>query len=147
MKLTVAVFVAALIFAPCGRGADRVDRMSQTTLERQAELVVTTGGVRGRCHGCATPYMRRLAQELIARAFVGDARRWALCVVDRESGFNPGAVSRTHDYGLAQIHASSHPWVNVDRLLVDPVYAVSTMLRLSRGGWQRSPWSGGSHAC
>ena len=146
-RLAVVVAALAATTFPPASAADRVRHLSQWTLEHAAERAVTTGGVTGRCHGCATPYMRRLSRELVARAFEGDARRWALCVVGRESGFNPGAVSPTHDYGLAQIHVAAHPWVNGDRLLVDPVYAVETMRHLSRAGTNRDPWRGGSRRC
>ena len=145
--LLVVVAAGALVLAPGALGRDRVDRLPQSTLEHQAELVVTTGGVICRRHGCATPYMRRLVRELIERAFPVSARSWALCVSRRESGYNPGAISPTSDYGVAQIHLASHPWVNGQRLLVDPVYAVAVFVHLSRHGTERSPWYGGSYRC
>lgn len=35
----------------------------------------------------------------------------ALAVIEHESGFNPEAVSSTDDYGLMQINAVNHKWL------------------------------------
>lgn len=35
----------------------------------------------------------------------------ALAMIEHESGFNPGVVSSTNDYGLMQINAINHEWL------------------------------------
>lgn len=146
LLLVVLVVVVAEADGAPARG-DRVDRLPTAKLERLSILAAATGGIRSTRHGDATPWMRRLSRELVERAYAGDAERWALCVVARESGFNPGAVSHTDDHGLAQIHRPSHPWVHYGRLHVDPPYAVAVMVRLSNRGRSRSPWRGYGYAC
>jgi len=136
----VLLLIALIAAVADAKGADRVDRLSRAQLEHAAERAAATGGIRSHRYADATPWMKRLARELIERAFPRESRAWALCVVGRESGFNPGAISRTDDHGLAQINRPSHPWVNVRRLVVDPVYAVAVMVTLSDGGANRSPW-------
>jgi len=145
--LLALYLVLVAVVADVSHAADRVDRLPQPALERAATRAAATGGIRSHRYGDATPWMRRLSRELVSRAFRGDARRWALCVVGRESAFNPGAISRTDDHGLAQINRPSHPWVNVRRLVVDPVYAVAVMVRMSEGGRYRRPWQGSGYAC
>jgi hypothetical protein len=118
----------------------RVERMSQRVLEREARKVAVHGGVTGSCWGCATPYMKRLSYELIDRAFSSSYRSWAHCIVNRESGYNPGAVSRTDDHGLPQFNRPSHSWINYTKVKRDPPYAVACFVRLSRGGSNQGPW-------
>lgn len=136
--LLVAVLV--LLVAVTDARADNVDRMPQRQLERAAHAAVHNGGIRSHRYGDASPWLRRLSRELVERAFTGSSRWWALCVVNRESGFNPGAISRTDDHGLPQINRPSHPWVNYPRIIRDPVYAVAVMVRLSERGQSRGPW-------
>lgn len=145
--LLLVVLVVVLVFADRASARDRVDRMPQPALERAAIRAVAVGGVRSSRYGDATPWVKRLSRELVERAFAGDARRWALCVVARESGWNPGAISATNDHGLAQINRPSHRGISYARLVVDPPYAVAVFVGLSDGGANRSPWRGGSHAC
>ena len=135
-----AVVVIVLLVTAVDAKADRVDHLRQTTLERAAHRAVVHGRIRSTRWGDATPWLRRLSRELIERAFTGSSRSWALCVVERESGFNPGAVSRTDDHGLPQINRPSHSWVNYSRIVRDPVYAVAVMVRLSDHGANRQPW-------
>jgi len=136
----IVLLLAVLAVVADADGADRVDRLSQARLERAAERAASTGGIRSSRYADATPWMRRLARELVERAFPRGSRQTALCIVDRESGFNPGAISRTDDHGLPQINRPSHPWVNVRRIVVDPVYAVAVMVRLSHRGRDWGPW-------
>lgn len=149
--------IATLIFATLlfdARGADRhrprlplLERISDRTLERASLRAVRHHRILSTRWGDATPWLRNVARELVERAFIGDNRRWALCVVERESGFNPGAISATDDHGLAQIHRTAHPWINVNRARVDPPYAVRTFVALSDHGRNRSPWNGGNYVC
>lgn len=127
---------------------DRVSKMSQPTLEREARKVARTGGIVCSRHGCATPYMKRLSYELVARLFDSNNEAWALCVVRRESGGNPGAVSRTDDHNLAQFNRPSwqHAY-DFDLLAWDPVYGARSFFNLSGGGRSRSPWNGGTYSC
>ena len=121
--------------------------MSQPKLERTARRVATHGGVAGSCYGCATHYMKLLADELVVREFPGWSEGWAVCVVERESGFNPGAVNwQSGATGLSQIEPQYHPEFNRWRLK-DPVYGTHAFGRLSRWGRDRSPWAGGGYAC
>jgi hypothetical protein len=121
--------------------------LSQRVLERTARHVARHGGVLGSCYGCATPYMRVLSVELVARAFPPASRLWAVCVVGRESGGNPGSISRTRDYGLPQIHVAAHPEFSAWLLTHDPVYSAKAFVRLSQHGRHRAPWEGGRYAC
>jgi hypothetical protein len=147
IALAVILLVVLIATIADAKGADRVDRLSTVQLERASIRAVATGGVRSSRYADATPWTKRLVRELIDRAFRGDARRWARCVVERESGWNPGAVSSTDDHGLAQLNRPSHRWVDYGRLVVDPPYAVAVMVRLSDRGHNRKPWNGGRHGC
>jgi hypothetical protein len=136
----VLLILTLVAVAADAKGADRVDRMRTPALERASIRAAATGGIHSHRYGDATPWMRRLSRELVERAFTGSARSWALCVVNRESGFNPGAISRTDDHGLPQINRPSHSWVNYGRITVDPPYAVAVMVKLSRHGHSRGAW-------
>lgn len=166
--LAVLTLLQAL-FPPDAHGRpgrpDRIDVLPTSVLEREARKVARNGGIV--CHtvgvgaGCASPYMRRLTRELVDRGLRRhgpDARRWGLCVVGRESGFNPAAVSATDDHGAGQLNRPSHRWVDYARIAwptrvspsgwaSDPVYSVNVFVQLSRGATNRSPWAGGRYSC
>jgi hypothetical protein len=145
-----AGFVAVTLTEDTGSATTkRIDAMTQKQLEAEARYVAVHGGVICTRWGCATPYMKRLSRELVYRQFRRTGtERWALCVVERESGFNPGAVSRTNDHGLAQFNAPSWSHLyDMRRLKRDPVYAVKSFFRLSGGGRSTSPWRGGGYSC
>jgi len=148
----IVLLLAVLAVVADADGAKRLDRpllqrIDDRTLERAAERAVSAGRIRSTRWGDATPWLRNISRELVRRAFAGDAERWALCVLERESGGNPGAISRTGDYGLPQINRASHPWVDYRRILVDPPYAIDVMVTLSDGGAHRSPWKGYGYVC
>lgn len=112
-------------------------------LAREARYVAAHGGVLGSCHGCSTPRMQRLVRRLIVARFApsgASAVSTALCVARGESGFNPGAISRTGDYGVFQINRPSwersYDWVRI----LDPVYNVGVGWAMSRRGYSWSPW-------
>lgn len=150
----------AVILATCfvgGAGAQ-----GTVSLARKARWEAQHGGIRSTRYGDATQRMKTLSRQLVVRRFAragGDAVRWALCVVERESGFNPGAVNSTaiapdvpvagagHASGLPQIVVYYHRWVDRWKLLHDPAYAVAAMYRLSNGGLVRGPWQGGGYSC
>lgn len=122
------------------------------SIEQQARWLALHGGVTGTCHGCATPRMRQLVRRLVVRRFTRAGRaavRTALCIVKGESGFNPGAISRTDDWGVFQIHrptwGRSYDW----RRILDPVYGVGVGWAMSSRGRDWTPWTGtyGRGAC
>jgi len=140
--IVLAVTLLAVVSDAHGGRNQRplLQRISQPTLERAAERAVAAGRIHSARWGDATRWLRNISRELVARAFPRETRGWALCVVGRESGFNPGAVSSTDDHGLPQIHRTAHPWVNTRRIVVDPPYAIAVMVRLSDHGRNRGPW-------
>ena len=142
LAITAMVVLLVALIAACAdaKASDRVDRLPQLALERAAIRAAATGGIRSSRYADATPWMKRLSEELVERAFPRSARSMAFCIVNRESGWNPGAISRTDDHGLAQINRPSHPWVSYGRITVDPVYAVAVFVRLSDRGRDWGPW-------
>jgi len=139
--LAVAVCVAVAARAT----ADPVRRMPQTQLERTARHVAVHN--HRSCYGCASLRMKRLAAELVWRAFPPRSREWGLCVAIRESGLNFAAVSPDNDFGIAQIHTALWRQFDARRLVTDPVYSVASFVRLSDHGRNRQPWGGGRYAC
>jgi hypothetical protein len=139
LAVTLVLASPSLASRPSG---DRVDRMKDRQLAQAARQAVRHGGIRSTRWGDATPWLRRLSYELVERGFAPyGTGSWALYIVNRESGFNPGAVNRTSGCaGLPQIHPM-HRWVNFKRLKADPAYAVSVFVRMSRGGSNTSPWA------
>lgn len=159
---TIAVTVAAFclgLFAQQARAADRVDRLTDWQLHREAQRVAGHGGILcqtpGQGSGCASTYMRRLTFELVDRAFPVSERAWAHCVAGRESGHNPAALSTTGDYGVGQINYVTHLWIDRNRIahlgphgwVSDVAYSVALFVRVSDGGRVRSPWAGGRYRC
>lgn len=80
-------------------------------------------------------------------------RAVARCIIQRESGGNPRAISATQDYGLAQINRSAHKrqfermyGAPFERKALDPVLNGKYAAYLySVAGW--SPWRGGKYRC
>jgi soluble lytic murein transglycosylase-like protein len=116
--------------------------MTWPQLAKAAKQEVRRGGIYSTRWGDASPWLRRLSAELVERAFQPyGTQRWALYIVHRESGENPGAVNRYSGCtGLPQIHPM-HRWVNFKRLKADPAYAAKVFVRMSRGGSHTSPWA------
>lgn len=86
------------------------------------------------------------ARQKIQKLWGPQAPR-AYCIVKRESGWNPRAVSRTNDHGLFQINGI-HSYTMRDSWArrYDPVTNVLMAWRLYRAaGW--SPWAGGAYRC
>lgn len=142
---TITALVCAL--AMCSTGVGQGE--TSMTLAAKARWLTTHGGVRSTRYADATPRMRWIARQLITARFSTagpDAVRWSLCVAERESGFNPGAVnSSSGAAGLFQF--LGHPQYSTWKLLHDPAYAVQAAWRLSQGGRDRSPWAGGGYTC
>lgn len=122
---------------------------SSASLHSQARYVAMHGGIQGSCAGCATYRMKYLARQLVIERFSSagsNAVRWALCVVGRESGFNPGAInSSSGAAGLFQF--LGHPQYSYWMLTHDPVYQVGAAWNLSHGARDHSPWYGGNYNC
>jgi hypothetical protein len=93
--------------------------------------------------------MKNLSRRLVIERFAtagNDAVRWALCVVGRESAFNPGAINTSSGAaGLFQF--LGHPQYSNWSLTHDPVYQVRAAWSLSHGARDRSPWYGGGYSC
>lgn len=112
-------------------------------LAKEARYVATHGGVLGTCHDCATPRMKELVRRLIVARFAPGgayAVQTALCVARGESGWNPGAISHTGDYGVFQINKASHYSTYDWSRILDPVYNVGVAWAMSQRGRSWGPW-------
>lgn len=141
-SIAILTTIVALAFpAATQASSDLADRMTWQQLAKAAKTEVRRGGIYSTRWGDASPWLKRLSAELVDRAFTPyGTGSWARYIVNRESGYNPGAVNRTSRCtGLAQIHPL-HRWVNFKRLKSDPAYAVRVFERMSRGGSYTSPW-------
>ena len=144
----IAIIVSALVMTPLASAhSSRIDQLPTKVLAKEAKKVVKNGGVYSPKCGDASPYLLRLSYELVERAFRPyGTEGWALYIVGRESCFNPGAINFKWDgwknqaKGLAQLIPVYHPWVNYDRMLVDPWYGAQVFVKLSRGGTRTGPW-------
>ena len=85
--------------------------------------------------------------------FPTQARTKAACIIKRESGGNPAAISPTHDYGLFQINRAAHKASfenRYHRRFETYALTVEYNARYARylydvAGW--TPWNGGRYAC
>lgn len=133
-------------------GVQKANAKMPPALSAQARHLATHGGIICQTPGvgkeCATPRMRALSRQLVIARFKPAGKTAvtvALCIVGRESGFNPGARSTTRDHGLPQAN-EIHTWIDWSRIY-DPVYALGVMWRLSNGGTNWHPWDSGTHPC
>ena len=150
MKPMLMVLTTVFSVALVGQTAAQAERSStQASLEVRARWTAQHGGITGSCYGCATGSMKSLASQLVVKQFSragSSAVRWALCVVRRESGFNPGAInSSSGASGLFQF--LGHPQYSNWMLTHDPVGQVRAAWQLSHGAQDRSPWYGGGYSC
>lgn len=150
MRPKLLVLTATFSLALAGTATAQAERVtSSSSLEVKARWVANHGGITGTCAGCATPQMQTLSRLLVIQRFSSagsNAVRWALCVVGRESGFNPGAVNSSS--GAASLfQLFGHPQFSTWRMLHDPGYAVMAGWNLSHGAKDRSPWYGGNYNC
>lgn len=123
-------------------------------LVRDTRWLAQHGGVTGTCSGCATVRMKQLVKALIVARFapVGvSATQTILCLAENESGFNPGAISDTKDWGVGQVNRPSHepdhlswwqPHAGFKHAVLDPVYNVGIMFAMSKRGTSFTPWTG-----
>jgi Transglycosylase SLT domain len=140
-KVLVLTAIAAVVVA--GQTTAQAERSQSTaTLESKARWTALHGGITGSCWGCATSKMQWQSRALVVKQFSragSDAVRWSLCVVRRESGFNPGAVnSSSGAAGLFQFYG--HPQYDSWKLTHDPVYQVKAAWSLSNGANTRYHW-------
>ncbi len=143
MKLgLLCLTTAALLFVPTAM-ADSVDNMSTNRIEQAAQNQINKGAIYSSRWGDASPYLKRLCYELVERAFSPfGTQSWALYVVNRESGCNPGAINSTSGTtGIAQIHPAYHKWINYYKLKRNIRYAVAVFVHMSKGGKATRPWA------
>jgi Transglycosylase SLT domain len=143
-KLVLTTIVLSFVLVGQTAQAER-----SQSLEYKARWTARHGGITGSCWGCATSKMQWQSRALVIKQFSragSDAVRWALCVVRRESGFNPGAInSSSGAAGLFQF--LGHPQYSYYLLTHDPVYQVRAAWQLSNGARTRSHWYGGGYNC
>ena len=146
MRPLAAVVCALAIGFAAGPGVSQTMRHQPRTLAAAARYTANHGGVLSTRYGAATRYMKTLSRQLVVRRFRGRSlSRW-LCIVERESAFNPGAVNTSSGAaGLFQF--LGHPQFSTWRILHDPAYAVDAAWSLSHHGTDFSPWLGGSYSC
>lgn len=141
--LALAVIVIAALAGPAQSASPEKNAAA-------ARHEAKTGGILGRGWGQATPRMKLLARKVIVDRFAPAGQyavNKALCYATRESGLNPGAVSRTGDHGLGQINYYAHHRTYDFARIYDPVYNAGVMWAMSAGGTRWGPWAGGTHSC
>lgn len=121
--------------------------MPTPQLAEQARLEVRHGGTYSMRYGDCSYRLKAMSRELLVRAFRPyGTQGWAEYIVNRESGFCPGAVNTTYSSWnqraqcLAQLIPAYHAWVNYDKCKNDPAYSVEVFLHLSKGGRSTGPW-------
>ena len=91
------------------------------------------------CGHCASPQVKAAVRAYVYANAANPS--CAVRIIERESGFNPSAISPWGDYGLFQFNYVAHKnWINFSRVTHDVVYAVQLYNRLSRGGTNFAPW-------
>ena len=98
-------------------------------------------------YGGVTPTVKaQVVRAVYARWHGSDAQRM-LCIIGRESGYNPRAQSHTGDSGLAQInqiHARSMGALWSHRYEIEANLDMALRLWRSQGF---GPWAGGGYRC
>lgn len=126
----------------------RYDRLNDSDLYALADQAVAHGGIYSQRWGDASPILKSICYEAVRRSFARfGTERWAIYVVNRESGCNPGAVNTTYSSWsqraqcIAQMIPAVHTWVDYGRCKRDLRYAVQVFVKLSNGGSSTGPWS------
>jgi len=148
--LLIAYVVVLVVACSMAASGDSEVKHSNRTLAAELRWTARHGGAYSHAYGAASTYTKTLARRLVVETFApagSYAVRKMLCIVSRESNFNPWAISRSGDYGLAQInyyaHHDSFDW----RTILDGAHNLRVAWRLSSGGRNFGPWAGGSYAC
>lgn len=125
-----------------------VHKFSNEQLAEQAREEVRLGGTYSVKYGDCSYRLKVLSRELVERAFRPyGTQSWALYIIDRESGFCPGAVNTTYSSWreraqcIAQMIPRYHDWVDYDKCKSDPAYSVKVFRELSNGGKSTGPWN------
>lgn len=141
LAAAMAVMVAlSFVTQPAHAGAPIIP----AKIAKEARWLAKHGGVLSTRHGAATARMKALVVELILARFrpQGAAvQRLALCVARGESGFNPGAISSTSDYGVFQINKPTWQHTYDWSRILDPVYNIGVGWAMSRRGASWGPWT------
>lgn len=125
-----------------------IHHWSYEQLAENAREEVRRGGTFSVRYGDCSSRLQSLSRELIERTFgPHGTANWALYIVDRESGFCPGAVNTTYSSWtqraqcIAQMIPAYHTWVDYDRCKTDPAYSVKVFAELSNYGTSTGPWN------
>lgn len=117
-------------------------------LVEQGKLEVRHGGTYSYRYGDCSNRLQSISRELVHRIFgPHGTESWAVYIIDRESGFCPGAVNTTYSSWnqraqcIAQMIPAYHTWVDYDRCKTDPAYSVKVFAELSNYGTSTGPWS------
>lgn len=154
-RLAVAAAVIGSLTVPAAGGRVKPPQRPPEPVPAVERLIgaaryeASHGGVLGSCYGsgCATPKMMELARRLVAARFApagAAAVATATCIVSAESGFNPGTISETDDWGLAQINRPTwhHTYDFRRSRILDPWYSLSVMWVISGHGRDWHAWTG-----
>ncbi len=121
---------------------------SDAQLKKAGKEAIANGGTYSVRYGDCSSDVKAIVRELINRTFGPfGTESWATYIVDRESGFCPGAVNTTYsDWNqqaqcVAQMIPAYHTWVNYKRCKSDPAYSVLVFAELSNYGTSTGPWS------
>lgn len=150
----IVIAMLALVMVPVASAhslaSSRLDKLPTKKLAKEAKKVVRNGGTYSVRHGDCKPYLKKVVYELVERGFSGHgsyALSQAKYIVDRESGFCPGAVNTRYSSwdqqakGIAQWVPATQPgWIDYKRLMSDPWYAVRVFVVTSNGGKDFGPW-------
>jgi hypothetical protein len=147
MTRRILVLGASLLVIFAGSASAGVESYSNNQLQREAAKEIAHGGIYSVRWGDASPYLKSLCYEMVRRAFAPfGTDQWAIHIVNRESGCNPGAVNTTYSSWsqraqcIAQMIPAVHTWVDYARCKRDLPYAVRVFVRLSNGGRETGPW-------
>lgn len=124
------------------------DALPDRDLYALADQAAAHGGVYSERWGDASTILKSVCYEAVRRSFARfGTEQWAVYVVRRESGCNPGAVNTTYSSWsqraqcIAQMIPAVHTWVDYGRCKRDLRYAVQVFVKLSDGGSSTGPWA------
>lgn len=145
MRVSAAILVAIVLLAiaATANGKTSVNSVSWATWEQRAQKEIKAGGIYSTRHASASPKLKYIVIQMIymrfGHGYVGyHMYRCAL----RESGFNPGAISRTNDHGTFQInYAAHHDSFDFWKIDHSPGYGINAAWRLYQGAGF-GPWYG-----